>query len=87
VRAGGKGRRPRLCKAFRALRLSAEGIFLIEGPDDTWMKIDDEFYAIGSGAHYAIGALAMGAAPKRAVEIAMDWDNFTGGKINVLGLK
>lgn len=39
---------------------------------------DHPFYAVGSGADIAHGALAMGASAKRAVEVAADFDIYTG---------
>lgn len=38
-------------------------------------------YAVGSGSPYALGALSAGANPKKAVEIARDWDLYTGGEV------
>jgi ATP-dependent protease HslVU (ClpYQ) peptidase subunit len=37
--------------------------------------------AIGTGVHYAMGAMLAGASPKRAVEIAKRLDSGTGGKV------
>jgi len=45
---------------------------------------DKPFYAIGSGADYAIGAMAMGATAKEAVEIASKFDIHTGMGIDEL---
>ena len=42
-------------------------------------------YAIGSGALYAIGAMAEGASAERAVEVACMFDSHCGGPIVVLG--
>ena len=42
-----------------------------------WCKFKSEFYAYGSGADFALGALAHGATPREAVEIASLFD--TGG--------
>ena len=42
------------------------------------------FYAWGSGADYAIGAMQMGATPEQAVRAAMAWDRKTSGEITVL---
>ncbi|MGA0604865.1 hypothetical protein ACO2Q0_02605 [Phenylobacterium sp. VNQ135] len=42
------------------------------------------FYADGSGANYALGAMQMGADPVQAVKAAMVWDRKTGGEITVL---
>lgn len=81
------GRKPKLCRDFRALKLSSEGLFVIDGDDTTWVRIDPQFYAIGSGAHYAIGAMEMGATPEQAVAISEKHDHYTGGPITVLKLK
>jgi len=45
------------------------------------VPIEDEFYAIGTGAGVAMGAMDMGADAARAVEAATRWDANTGGKI------
>lgn len=84
-RAGSKGRKPKVAKDFRALRLSKEGLFLIDH-SLVWVKVDAQFYAIGSGANLAIGALEMGASPTKAVEVAAKHDNYTGGLITTLEL-
>lgn len=86
-RAGSKGRKPRLAKEFRALRLSPDGLYIIDGDDTTWVKVDYKLAAIGSGAHYAMGAMEMGAPPEEAVRIAMKHDVYTGGSITVVHLK
>ncbi len=39
---------------------------------------EDGLYGIGNGAPYALGALAAGAEPQKAVEIAARFDLFTG---------
>lgn len=44
-------------------------------------------YAVGSGSPYALGALSAGANPKKAVEIAKEWDLYTGGEIQTLTIK
>ena len=84
-RAGSKGRKPKVTKDFKALRLNKEGLYLVDH-DLVWVKVDAPFYAIGSGAQLAIGALEMGATPKQAVEIAAKHDNYTGGQITTLEL-
>lgn len=40
------------------------------------------FYAIGSGADIALGAMAAGCSAKDAVEIASEYDTLTGGVLN-----
>lgn len=45
--------------------------------------IDAPFWAAGSGADYAVGAMAMGANAREAVEIASQYDVFTGCGVDV----
>lgn len=45
-----------------------------------------EFYAKGSGAAFALGAMAHGASAEEAVRAAMQLDLYTGGDITVLRL-
>jgi hypothetical protein len=42
------------------------------------------FWADGSGADYALGAMQHGATAEQAVRAAMAWDTRTGGEITVL---
>ena len=42
--------------------------------------------AIGSGARFAIGAFAMGATPRQAVEVAMRFDIYSGGDVEVIDI-
>lgn len=43
---------------------------------------DIEFYAIGTGGQFAMGAMAHGASATEAVEAACDHDNFSAGPIH-----
>lgn len=49
-------------------------------------KLDTPFTAIGSGAKIAMGAMAMGASAEKAVQIASQFDVYTGGRITTLAL-
>lgn len=49
-------------------------------------KIKNDFFAIGSGAPYAIAAMHLGKTPKEAVEIAALYDPGTRGPIDVADL-
>jgi ATP-dependent protease HslVU (ClpYQ) peptidase subunit len=51
-----------------------------------WLAIKDPFFAIGSGALTALGALHAGASPRDAVKAAMKIDPFTGMGTKVLKL-
>lgn len=42
------------------------------------------FWADGSGADYAMGAMEVGATPEQAVQVAVKWDHHSGGRIVVL---
>lgn len=42
-----------------------------------------EYYAIGSGADFALGAMAMGASAERAVEVACSLDPHCGAPVHV----
>lgn len=47
-------------------------------------ELSAPYFALGSGARYAIGVLATGASPKRAIEVAAEHDIYTGGDIHTL---
>lgn len=47
-----------------------------------WMRAP--FFAHGSGAEIALGAMAMGATAEQAIRVAAAFDNCTGGPITVL---
>lgn len=49
------------------------------------LRVDETglFYAIGSGSDYAMGAMAAGAGPKVAIEIAGQFDPCTGRGIDM----
>lgn len=71
---------------FCCLVLKKDGLYWC----DKWCrlnKIFDEFYAIGSGAAYAMGAMAHGASAAEAVKTAMRWDPHTGGEVTQLTLE
>lgn len=56
---------------------------IFDGKSDERDISSCEFYAIGSGAGIALGALAMGATAEQAVEIASRFNPWTGGQIQV----
>lgn len=56
------------------------------GNSGSW-PVKEPFYTLGSGYQLALGALAMGASAKEAVEVAARFDTMTGGKITVLSLQ
>lgn len=60
----------------------------IEQWDESMMPlvVKDKFYAIGSGSHFAMGAMYAGKNPKQSVEIAIKLDVDSGGPVKVLEL-
>jgi|DEB19_MinimDraft_2_1074335.scaffolds.fasta_scaffold70073_1 ATP-dependent HslUV protease subunit HslV len=48
------------------------------------LRLGLPFWAEGSGADFAIGAMQVGATAEQAVAAAMAWDHRTGGEIKVL---
>ena len=41
-------------------------------------ETENDFWAVGSGEEYALGAMAMGASAAQAVEVASQFDVYTG---------
>lgn len=72
---------------FEALELTPNGELIWWGSEMVGVEIEDDFYAIGSGSHLALGAMAMGATPKEAIKVASRWDVATGSEIQVMSLK
>lgn len=60
--------------------LIAVGGEVFDVGDDLSVIMDARgFYGVGSGSHYAIGALASGKTIKEALQIAADYDAYTSG--------
>lgn len=71
---------------FSALVLSKAGLFEF----DKWckgLKVHGRFYAIGSGAAVALGALQMGANARAAARVACKFDSGCGLPIVTMSLK
>jgi 20S proteasome alpha/beta subunit len=49
--------------------------------DGCRMDVTGKRYAIGSGAHFALGALACGRGAVEAVRVAIELDPYSGGEI------
>lgn len=71
---------------FTALVLTPKGLFEYDAYCEP-ERVDEEFYAIGSGAKAALGAMHMGASAIQAIEIAMKIDPSTGGRVMSMDLK
>lgn len=61
--------------------------FYLSWPFLRAVKINEPFFAIGSGSEYALGAMAAGKDAKSAVAIAAQFDPQTGGEIRTVKLK
>lgn len=72
---------------FAALELTADGGIIWWGAEMVGIPVEDEYFAIGSGSAYALGALAMGASPKDAIKIASRWDEATGSEVQSMTLR
>lgn len=71
---------------FTALVLTRKGLFEY----DKWCRgeqVKERFYAIGSGAKAALGALHMGANARKAVAIACKIDPYSAPPIKTMRLK
>lgn len=73
---------PELDNSFMAVLLNRSGIFVCFASCYP-VAIGGEVCAIGSGHEIARGAMAMGASPERAVEIACDLDTGSGPPVVV----
>jgi ATP-dependent protease HslVU (ClpYQ) peptidase subunit len=54
------------------------------GDDLSVCRSADGFYAVGSGADYALGALAAGTKPVKAIEIACNFSVYSSGPVQVV---
>lgn len=43
-----------------------------------WLEVNDKFYSIGSGCHFAMGAMQTGLSPLEAVKAACKLDRSSG---------
>lgn len=72
--------------SIEVLELTSDRRIIYWGAEMVGILIEDEFYALGSGAMAAMGAMSMGATPKRAVAIASKWDAATGSDVQTMTL-
>lgn len=61
---------------FVALTVSHK-MFTFSDPTK-WLPIKSKFYSIGSGSHFAMGAMETGMTPKEAVAVAIKLDKGSG---------
>ena len=68
------------------LELRSDGLWVYEGTIIP-ARIKNDFWAVGTGANYAIAAMHLGCSPKEAVEIACRYDSCSNEPIDVLKLE
>lgn len=69
--------KPPKCRDIEFLALTEQGIY--HGTNlSNWMKIEEPYFAIGSGMHFAIAAMASGKSPIDACRVAGKYDRGTG---------
>lgn len=80
-----KGDVPVTDAAYSAIWIKPNGeVYVVEG--DATVQVDVPFIAGGSGMDLATGAMAAGASPEQAVQIAAMFDTGTHGPIQVAKL-
>ena len=73
-------------RTWEALELTSDGRMLWWSIDLMPIEIEDDYYAIGSGADFALGAMAMGAKPQQAIKVAATYDPGTGPDVQTMKL-
>lgn len=79
------GERPEEFDELEVLELTPHGLYAYICSSSR-MKIDDGFYAIGSGSQAALAAMHLGLSPVQAAEIAIKIDPSCGGGVDYLEL-
>ncbi len=72
-----KDDKPDLGDTFEAVVLTPQRLFQYYNRLEP-IRIIEDFYAIGQGSEIALEAMAAGASPERAVEIACELNIYTG---------
>jgi ATP-dependent protease HslVU (ClpYQ) peptidase subunit len=84
-RAGQNGPMPKVLNSS-ALLLGPQGLRVLQS-DGSVFLVERGYMGLGSGGTLATAAFLAGADPKKAVEIACQIDNLSGGKVYVHKLK
>lgn len=81
--SGFEGNRPAKTQDAECLLVRPDGSrWVLDGVGDPY-EIQGDFHAIGSGGDYALGAMAMGADPLKALKVAAEFDAMTSGPYQV----
>lgn len=69
-------------RSFEALEILSDGrIFYYHDSFVPAGPLTGEYFAIGTGSEYALGAMALGASATEAVQIGAQFDAWTGGVV------
>lgn len=83
VEAGRQGARPSLSERDLCLVINSDGALDLHD-EKGWARVEARFYAMGSGAEFALSAMNAGASAEDAVRAAARFDAYTGSKIDSL---
>lgn len=75
---------PEGLQGMNLLAVFKDGRIGVSDTGRTWMPIEEEYYAVGSGADYAMGAFFAGATWEQALEAAMVFDPNSGQGVDYL---
>jgi len=64
-----------------------KGVYMYTGTDEYLDYTENDVFAIGSGAEYALGAMRAGADSVKAIEIASEFDAYCGMGIDSIELE
>lgn len=67
------------------LEITPDGACWCHGRDSRW-RIEQPFFAIGSGRDFALAAMALGRSAAEAVDLAARFDTGTGNGVDALAL-
>lgn len=73
-------------QGFNGLLIGGDGQVTSFDPELVALAIAAPFYAIGSGREFAMGAMAAGETACAAVRIALQFDIYSGGPLDLLVL-
>lgn len=79
------GEKPTDLENFEGLIIEASGASVL-GERLIRVPSLEPFYAIGSGSHFALAAMACGCTAVEAVRIAARFDPYTGGRVESMKL-
>lgn len=68
---------------YSGIFVTSDGeLFLIDGGPK--IKLKSNFYSIGTGSSYAMGAMSAGATAEEAVRISIEYDHYSAGDVQKL---